>query len=58
MIAFLLYTMLAILANACIIKILHVSIQPGEWLDKLLDWQTKLQRWDIEGKTFRAKAGG
>lgn len=58
MIAFLLYTAMAILANACIVKILHLSIQPGQWLDTLLGWQGKLQRWDMEGKIFRAKAGG
>jgi len=58
MMTFLLYTLVAILANACIVKILHVSIQPGQWLDTLLNWQEKLQRWDMEGKVFRSKAGG
>lgn len=58
MITFLLYTLLAWLANACIIKILHTSIQPGQWLDTLLHWQQRLQQWDMEGKAFFVKAGG
>lgn len=58
MYTFLLYTILAWLANACLIKILHTSIQPGQWLDSLLHWQQRLQQWDMEGKVFLAKAGG
>jgi hypothetical protein len=58
MMSFLLYTVLAILANACIVKILHISIQPGQWLDTLLHWQQRLQQWDMEGRIFLAKAGG
>ncbi len=55
---FILYTIIAWLANASLIKIVHVSIQPGQWLDSLLHWQQRLQKWDMEGKTFLAKAGG
>jgi hypothetical protein len=58
MLTFLLYTILALLANACLAKILYISIQPGQWLDKLLNWQQRLQRWDLQGKTFLVKAGG
>lgn len=58
MITFLLYTLLAWVANASLVKILHVSIQQGQWLDKLLNWQDRLYNWDIEGKDFLAKAGG
>jgi hypothetical protein len=58
MIIFILYTVIALLANASLAKILFISIQPGQWLDKLLDWQDRLQQWDMEGKQFLAKAGG
>lgn len=58
MMTILLYTVLAIVANACITKILHISTQPGQWLDTLLHWQKRLQQWDIQGKIFRSKAGG
>lgn len=58
MILFLLYTVLAWIATACIAKILYISIQPGQWLDKLLDWQKRLHQWDLQGKEFRVKAGG
>jgi hypothetical protein len=55
---FLLYTLGALIANAGLVKILYISIQPGQWLDQLLSWQRRLQQWDIEGKQFLAKAGG
>lgn len=58
MITFLLYTLVAWAANACLAKILYISIQPGQWLDKLLNWQDRLHRWDLEGKEFLVKAGG
>ena len=58
MIAFYLYSILALIANASVVKILYVSIQPGQWLDVLLKWQYRLQRWDLEGKVFLSKAGG
>jgi hypothetical protein len=58
MLLFLLYTVLALLANACLAKILFISIQPGQWLDKLLGWQKRLQQWDLQGRTFLVKAGG
>ena len=43
MLTFLLYTIVALLANACLAKIIFISIQPGQWLDKLLNWQQRLQ---------------
>lgn len=55
---FLVYTLIAWVANAGLAKILYISIQPGQWLDSLLDWQNKLQQWDLQGKQFLAKAGG
>ena len=58
MITFLLYTVVAWLANACLVKILYMCIQPGQWLDKLLHWQDRLHKWDLEGKEFLVKAGG
>lgn len=58
MLSFLLYTVVALLSNAGIAKILHISIQPGQWLDTILDWQKRLQRWDMQGKQFLAKSGG
>lgn len=58
MISFLLYTITALIANACLVKILFISIQQGQWLDSLLGWQKKLQKWDREGKMFLVKAGG
>lgn len=58
MIIFLLYTMVAWLANAGLVKIIYISIQPGQWLDKLLNWQQRLQKWDMQGRVFYAKAGG
>lgn len=58
MITFLFYTVLAWIANASLVKILHVSIQPGQWLDNILNWQDRLYNWDIQGKQFLAKAGG
>jgi hypothetical protein len=58
MITFLLYTLIAFLANACLAKIIFISIQPGQWLDKLLNWQQRLRHWDMQGKTFLVKAGG
>jgi hypothetical protein len=58
MTVFLLYTIMALIVNASLAKILYISIQSGQWLDKLLHWQYRLQQWDIEGKEFLAKAGG
>ncbi len=58
MIAFLLYTIVGLIANACLAKILFISIQQGQWLDSLLGWQKKLQKWDRKGKMFLVKAGG
>lgn len=58
MLQFLLYTIIAWLATACLTKILFISIQPGQWLDKLLNWQQRLREWDMQGKEFLVKAGG
>ena len=58
MLSFLLYTVVALLANACLARILFISIQQGQWLDQLLNWQKRLQKWDLQGKTFLVKAGG
>lgn len=58
MITFLLYTIVAWVATACLAKILYISIQPGQWLDKLLNWQERLHNWDLQGKELLVKAGG
>ena len=58
MITFLLYTIIAWIATAALAKILHISIQQDQWLDNLLGWQNRLYQWDVNGKTFLAKAGG
>lgn len=58
MITFLLYSIVALIANASLAKIIHVSIQQGQWLDKLLNWQERLHRWDLTDRQFLAKAGG
>lgn len=58
MITFLLFTMLAWLGTASLTKILYISIQPGQWLDKLLNWQERLRSWDLQGKELLVKTGG
>lgn len=58
MLIFLLYTLLAWLANASLAKILHISIQPGQWIDTLFNWQKRLQQWDMEGRVLLVKIGG
>lgn len=52
MITFLLYTLLAIIANACLAKLLFFSIQDGQWLDNLLNWQYRLRKWAEKGRWF------
>jgi hypothetical protein len=52
---FLLYTVIALIANASMVKIIHISIQPGQWLGI---WQKQLAKWDEKGNMFLAKAGG
>lgn len=52
MMTFLLYTILGIIANACMAKIIHFSIQHDQWLDKLLNWQERLRKWDEQGKSI------
>ena len=58
MITFIVYTIIAWIANASFVKVLHVSIQPGQWLDLLFDYQKRLLHWDMKGKLFLSKAGG
>jgi len=55
---FLLYTVVAWVATASLAKILYISIQPGQWLDKLLNWQERLRNWDLQGRELLVKAGG
>lgn len=54
MITFLLFSIVALIANASLSKILYISIQSGQWLDSLLGWQNKLQKWDLAGHQFLA----
>lgn len=58
MLIFLLYTIIAWLANASLAKIIHISIQPGQWIDTLFNYQKRLQQWDMSGNLFFSKAGG
>ncbi|RYD50658.1 MAG: hypothetical protein EOP52_13430 [Sphingobacteriales bacterium] len=44
MLIFLLYTLFFWIGTAGLVKVLHQSIQKGEWLDKLLGWQAMLDR--------------
>lgn len=55
---FLLYTIIALLANASLVKVLHISIQPGEWIDSIFQYQQRLQKWDMNGNVFLSKVGG
>lgn len=52
------YTATAWLATASLAKILFISTQQGQWLDKLLGWQHRLSRWDKNGHSGLAKMGG
>lgn len=55
------YTFLFWFSGGCFAKILFLSIQRGQWLDKLLGWQNKLRNWDISGTqrgVFFSKIGG
>lgn len=52
---FIIYTILFWLANACVLFILHVAIQPGQMFEA---WGDKLIDWDRRGKLFLSKAGG
>lgn len=42
---FVLLSVFFLLATAAVAKVLYISIQPEQWLDKLFNWQTKLARW-------------
>ena len=47
--------------GACFAKIIFLSIQRGQWLDKLLNWQNRLRNWDISGTSkgfLLSKIGG
>lgn len=57
--SFIILTLFAWAANACFVYLVFMSIQQGQWLDKLLNWQNKLTAWDMQGgKSFLVKAGG
>jgi hypothetical protein len=58
MMAFFLYSVVALAANTAMLFLLHFSIQSGQWLDSLLDWQKKVFEWDKQGKAFLVKAIG
>jgi len=45
---FLVYTFIAWISIAAIAKVLYISIQPEQWLDKLLHWQDKLHHWGTQ----------
>ncbi len=58
MLTFLLYTIIALVANASLVKVLHISIQPGQWIDTLFKYQKRLHEWDVNGNVFLSKVGG
>lgn len=49
---FLLYTIISLLANASMAHMLYISIQDGQWLDKLFKWQYRLRKWNEAGKWY------
>lgn len=58
---FLILAFLFWIAGACFAKIIFLSIQRGQWLDKLLKWQQRLRNWDLSGTkkgVFFSKIGG
>lgn len=58
---FVLLTLFFLLATAAMAKMLYISIQPDQWLDKLFDWQAKLAHWgQLSGwwNEYRYKAWG
>lgn len=44
---FLIVSIISWVSIAAIAKMLYISIQPDQWLDKLLNWQDKLQKWGV-----------
>lgn len=58
MLTYLLYTCFFILGYACFLKMLHFSIQPGQWIDKVWNWQDKLRVWDENGSPWAKWLGG
>lgn len=54
-------TVVVLLINGCFAKVMHLSIQPGQWIDKLFNWQDKLNQWGTkEGfwNEYRHKSWG
>ena len=49
---------MALLANASLVKVLHISIQPGQWIDTVFKYQKRLHEWDVNGNVFLSKVGG
>lgn len=48
---FLVYSGIALIGIAAFSKVLFISIQPDQWLDKVLNWQNRLHKWSV-GTTF------
>lgn len=42
-------TLIFLIATACFAKVLYISIQPDQWLDRLLKWQQRLDAWGAKG---------
>lgn len=55
---FIIFSIIGLLGTAAFSFQLYVSIQHGQWLDKLLNWQKRLIDWDMKGKTLLTKIGG
>ena len=49
LLTFLVFTLFFLAGSAGVTKVLHQSIQQGEWLDELLGWQAMLDRLYARG---------
>lgn len=44
---FFVITFIAWISISAVAKVLYISIQPEQWIDKLLHWQNRLQKWGV-----------
>lgn len=58
MLYFLLFTLIAWIATACMTKVLFFSIQDGQWLDSLFGWQKMLTRMGNDNSILYKPLGG
>jgi hypothetical protein len=43
---FMMFTLMFVFSGAAFIKVLHISIQPFQWIDSLFGWQRMLNKLD------------